>query len=142
MKYFKYLIFLSILSLVSCEPQIIEEPIPYVPVDIEVNLNNPQFITLDTYGYAYLNSEGVRGIIIRRTSNNTYRAYERNCSFAPYDACATVDVHPSGQYMVDTCCSSIFDWNGQPIGGPAIFPLLEYNTILSGTFLRIYNNEL
>ncbi|MFW5700219.1 MAG: hypothetical protein ACOCWM_00890, partial [Cyclobacteriaceae bacterium] len=132
--------FIFLLIFISCEPQIIEEPIPYVPVDIEVNLNNPQFATLNTYGYAYLNSEGVRGIIIHK-SGSSYRAFERNCSFSPYEACATVDVHPSGQYMVDTCCSSIFDWSGQPIGGPAIFPLLEYLTILNGTFLRIYNLE-
>lgn len=141
MKILKYSFFCFLLTLISCEPQIIEEPIPYVPVDIEVNLSNPQFATLNSFGYAYLNSEGVRGIIIHK-SGNRYRAFERNCSFNPYDACATVDVHPSGQYMVDTCCSSIFDWTGQPIGGPAIFPLLEYFTILNGNFLRIYNEDL
>ena len=126
--------------MVSCEPQFIEEPIPYVPVDFEINLNDPQFANLNTYQYVYLSGEGVRGIILHK-SGSIYRAFEQNCTFQPYEACATVDVHPSGQYMIDTCCSSIFDWTGRPIGGPAMFPLLEYNILRNGSFLRIYNTE-
>jgi hypothetical protein len=137
---YRYSLLFILLAFLSCEPQLIQEPIPYVPVDIEINLSNPQFANLNTFGYVHLRTEGVRGIILHK-SGNTYRAFEQNCSFNPYDACATVDVHPSGQYMVDTCCSSLFDWDGRPIGGPAFFPLLQYNTILQGNFLRIYNLE-
>lgn len=140
MKYFKHTVFILFFGLLACEPQIIEDPIPYVPVDFQININDPQFANLNTYGFVYLRNEGVRGIILHRSGNN-YRAFEQNCSFNPYDACATVDVHPSGQYMVDTCCSSIFDWSGNPIGGPAIFPLLQYNITINGNFLRIYNTE-
>lgn len=140
MRFLKNCFFVLVFLTLACEPQFFEVPIPYVPVNIEIDINNPQFSTLNTNNYAYLNSEGVRGIIIYKKSRNQYIAFERNCSYTPNQACATVDVHSSGLYMIDTCCSSIFDFNGDPIGGPAISPLLRYNTSLNGNFLRIYND--
>ena len=126
---------------VHCEPQFYEEPIPYVPVDFEISLNDPKLADLNIRKYAYINTEGVRGIILYKKSYHEYLAFERNCSFTPTEACATVDVHASGQYMIDTCCGSVFDFNGDPIGGPAYRPLLQYTIAQNGNILHIYNED-
>ena len=89
-------------------------------------------------GYIYVDG-GVRGIIIYHESVNSYKAYDRNCTFQPTDPCATVEMHSSGFYIEDTCCSSNFDLNGFPTGGPALFPLKEYNVSISGDILFVYN---
>lgn len=86
----------------------------------------------------YLNDGGVRGIILYRKSNSTYIAYERNCSFHPGDACATVDVDISGLYMIDHCCNSTFCFSsGEPTGGIAWRPLRKYATMLDTNLLTI-----
>lgn len=129
---------LLIVGLPACEPDYYEEPIPVVPVDFTINLSDPSFFNLHSQGYVSLN-EGIRGIILYK-SGSVYRAFERNCTFQPNSACATVTVHPSGQYMHDSCCGSTFDFGGNPIGGPAYRPLYQYQTQISGSFLRIFND--
>jgi len=114
--------------------------IPNVPVDVTINLTNQEYLDLQfDGGWAYLNNEGVRGIIIYRKNSTTYLAFERNCSFRASDACATVDVHSSGFFMEDVCCGSTFDFEGFPSGGPANVPLLQYQTFLDRQFLTIRN---
>ena len=133
--------FLSVLiTAVACDPNTPISEIPNVPVDVTINLSNQQYIDLQLDGgWAYLNNEGVRGIILYRQSETTYLAFERNCSFRAADACATVDVHSTGFYMEDVCCGSTFDFNGIPSGGPAALPLRQYFTLLDGQFLTIRN---
>lgn len=123
----------------ACSPQRSDDPVPFIPfVDIVVNLNLPEFIALRSDGgYVQVNG-GVRGIILYRANSSTYIAYERNCSFHPNEACATVNVHNSGLFMVDPCCNSNFNFSdGNPTGGPAWRPLIRYRTQLSGLTLTI-----
>ena len=132
-------IFLMAFTL-GCDPETPISEIPNVPVDVTINLTNLQYIDLQLDGgWAYLNNEGVRGIILYRSNATTYLAFERNCSFRAADACATVDVHSTGFYMEDVCCGSTFDFGGFPTGGPAALPLRQYSTILDGQFLTIRN---
>jgi hypothetical protein len=74
---------------------------------------------------------------VYRKNSSTYYAFERNCPFLPYDACATIDVHVSTLYMQDVCCGSTFNFEGQPTGGPANAPMRRYFTSLNGTTLTI-----
>ena len=123
----------------SCGSDMSDEPIPEVPFDpIVINLNLPAYVRARPEGgYVYLDG-GIRGIILYHQSATTYIAFERNCSFNPNDACATVDVHSSTLYMVDTCCNSSFSFpDGEPNGGPASRPLLQYRTSLRGSELTI-----
>src|SRR5687768_13534090 len=78
-----------------------DDAIPYVPFDpIIINTNLPQYFSLQTDGSSHaLNQGGIRGIIVHRENTTTYRAFERNCSFQPNSACATVDIHSSTLYM-------------------------------------------
>lgn len=128
------------LVLLGCEPQLVDAPIPIASfTEFQINLFLPEYSNLRLDGgQKAINSIGVRGVIVYRVSATVYHAYERNCSFQPNDACATVDIHASNLYMVDTCCGSTFNFeNGQPTGGPAWRPLRQYRTELNGSLLTI-----
>lgn len=130
---------LLVLSMsVSCTPDLSDASIPYLPFStIQINLNLPEYNSLRTVGgYKYIDG-GVRGIILYHKSASEYIAFERNCSYHPNDACATVEVHVSTLYMFDPCCNSSFDFSGKPTGGAAWRPLREYEALLSGTDLTI-----
>lgn len=132
--------FLILLSLVGCTRDLSDDPIPIIPfVDVVINLNLPEYLSLRTDGgNKELSTGGVRGLIIYRVSATSYIAYERNCSYHPNEACATVNVHSSGFFMIDPCCSSNFSFtDGTPTGGPAWRPLQRYRTQLNGTTLTI-----
>ncbi len=128
------------LILIGCKSDLSDDPIPFSPFnDIVLDLSFPEFLSLNTNGgYKELNNKGVRGIIIYRSDAKNYLAYERNCSYHPNDACATVNVHSSGLYLTDPCCGSTFNFSdGNPSGGIAWRPLRQYRTQLVGTTLTI-----
>ncbi len=132
-------IWIALIIVVSCEPDRSDDPIPYTPFpDIVINLNLPQYSTLYADGGYVTISGGVRGIILYRLNSSSYFAYERNCSFHPNDACATVDIDISGLYMIDPCCGSTFSFaTGMPTGGIAWRPLRQYQTSLNLNELTI-----
>ena len=134
------LLMLSAFALIwGCDSQINVSPIPEVPVNVEVNQNDIDNVTLKQIGgYIYVDG-GVRGLIVYRKSQNTYKAYDRNCTFQPSDACAIVSFHSSGFYIEDSCCSSVFDTDGFPTGGPAEYPLKEYRVSSANNVLYIVN---
>jgi hypothetical protein len=120
----------------SCSPDLSDDEIPHVPFeDITVNLNLPAYSALATVGgFMYINSGGVKGLIVYRSAASTYVVYERNCSYSPNEACATVEVHSSTLYMHDPCCGSMFRMiDGEPNGGIAWRPLRQY--------VSYYNNQ-
>lgn len=129
----------------SCQPNLSDDPIPIVNFpNFVINLSAPEYqpLTLNG-GYKEVNSIGVRGVIVYRLDASTFRAYERNCSFRPNEACATVNVHSSSLYLVDPCCNSTFSFTaGAPTGGPASRPLRQYETQLVGLQLTITDTIL
>lgn len=134
------IITIAIISvLVSCKPVIDDSKVPYVTVNIELNLNDIDNAPLKQVGGFIYVAGGVRGIILRRESQDIYRAFDRNCTFQPENECAVVKMHSTGFYIEDTCCSSTFDLSGFPTGGPAEYPLREYGVAIAGDFLYIYN---
>lgn len=129
----------AIATFSHCTPDRGEDPIPYVPFsEILINLNLPAYVALKTNGGSMTIDGGVRGIILYRVDATTYLAYERNCSFQPYEACSTVDVHISNLYMFDPCCGSSFEFSdGYPLGGAAWRPLRQYRTSVNAELLTI-----
>jgi nitrite reductase/ring-hydroxylating ferredoxin subunit len=121
----------------SCSQEPTDDPIPFVPFSpITINTNLPEYQSLRNLGFVYLDG-GVRGILLHK-SGSEYIAYERNCSFQPNDACATVEMHSSNLYILDPCCNSTFSLSsGDPAGGPAFRPLRKYETIASGSEVTI-----
>jgi hypothetical protein len=137
----KTIVFLSmVLTALSCNSDLQDDVIPLTPFDeIQLNMTLPSYSTLlSTGGYKTINTGGIRGIILYRISTSSVVAFERNCSYQPLNACATVDIHSSGLYMHDACCGSSFRWDdGTPTGGPAWRPLVQYATNLNGSVLTI-----
>ena len=133
-----------ILLAMGCQPDLSDDPIPYIPfTEIIINLSFPEYMSLRTDGGNKEIKGGVRGIIIYRVSETSYNAFERNCSFHPNEACATVNVHSSGLYLTDPCCGSTFNFSdGNPTGGVAWRPLRRYRTQLTGTTLSITDEEI
>jgi hypothetical protein len=142
MKSFSFLIFLVILLLVpfSCKKDQTKTPIPYASVDIYIYTSNPSFISISAIGgWTYI-AGGVRGILIYRKSNTEFMCYDRNCSYQPEDACATVVVDNSNIIAKDTCCHSEFLMtDGSVLKAPASVPLKAYTNTFDGNVLHIYN---
>jgi len=123
----------------SCESDIPRPDIPFVFVREEVNINSIQHKELWNAGGFTTIPGGYKGIIIYNEGGNTYRAFERACTFDPKADCSLIEIDDSRLFMVDSCCSSTFDFSGIPTGGPASIPLLEYETYQDGNFLVISN---
>jgi hypothetical protein len=130
---------IMVFLLISCENSGPEDQIPVAIVNETINLTNQQYLNLQFVGGHVAISGGVRGIIVYHASNNQYRAFERNCSFDPLNTCARVEVDGSSLFLIDSCCTSTFNFEGFPTGGPANLPLRLYNTILQGNLLTITN---
>ncbi|MDL5045559.1 hypothetical protein QQ054_05835 [Oscillatoria amoena NRMC-F 0135] len=129
---------LMLATSVTCSPDLSDDPIPPATfANIFINLSLPENLLLNTDGASKYFSGGVRGLIVHRVSASTYRAFERNCSYQPNNACATVGVHVSTLFMEDSCCGSTFNFNGDPADGPAWRPLRQYLTILNGNELTV-----
>lgn len=124
-------------ALMHCSPDLSDDAIPYVSfADIVINVSLPAYNDLNTKGYMNI-SGGVKGIILYKASASTYYAIERNCSFSPNDACATVEVDISGLYIKDACCGSTFTLIGEPTSPPATRQLRHYQTSQSSNILTI-----
>ncbi|MCC3153792.1 Rieske 2Fe-2S domain-containing protein [Hymenobacter sp. BT770] len=138
----------SLLFVAACGDKVDDQPlIPYAPVNLSINITNQAYtalrydngaVTLPVKGPA--GDGGVKGVIVVRQSAGTYLAFERNCPYRPYDACALVSLDRNSRlFMRDSCCNSQFDLRGQITGGPAPRPLKQYSTSLQGTLLNITN---
>lgn len=129
-----------LLFLASCSPDLSDDEIPPSTFpDIIIDLSLPSNIALASKGgYKEIGDGGVRGIIVYCQDIGIYHAYERNCSYTPNQACATVNVDASKLFMTDPCCNSNFNFTtGQPIGGPAWRPLRKYQATATGVELKI-----
>ena len=130
---------IAMLSL-TCSSDALDDQIPPTSFpDRLLNLNLPDYIGLRTKGGSReINDIGVRGVIVYCVDVGVYHAYERNCSYRPNEACATVNVDASQLFLTDPCCGSNFDFStGMPTGGAAWRPLRQYRTEFNGTDLVI-----
>jgi nitrite reductase/ring-hydroxylating ferredoxin subunit len=114
--------------------------VPLVNVDIEININLPEYNALAvTGGWAYVTG-GSEGLIVYRKSPDEFTALDRHCTFQPEDLCR-VTVDDSQVMARDTsCCHSAFLLlDGSVTEAPAVLGLKRYNTTFNGTILRIFN---
>ncbi|WP_231402804.1 Rieske (2Fe-2S) protein [Hymenobacter guriensis] len=113
--------------------------IPLAVVNEVLPLTNQEYTALRFDGGMVYHNGGVRGLIVVRRSATSYLAFERNCPYRPYDDCARVEIDASRLFLIDKCCNSQFDLQGQIQGGPAPRALRQYSTALSGNLLTITN---
>lgn len=114
--------------------------IPYVPVNYQLTVSNPEFSPLLAIGgWVYIGG-GSKGIIVYRFSPEDFRAYDRHCTYLVDDDCR-VSMDNTDIFAVDNvCCSSKFlIVDGAPTEGPAAIGLQQYNTSFDGNTLRINN---
>ena len=137
----KLLTVFLLLSLIfsSCERSN-RSGIPYVPVNLQLTVSNPEFSNLLAVGGWVQIGGGSQGIIVYRFSPEEFRAYDRHCTFQIEENCR-VTVDNSDINAVDTeCCDSKFlISDGAPSDGPAAIGLQQYNTQFDGNTLLIYN---
>lgn len=138
----RYLWLVPLLFLTACPPadQATDNDfIPLATVRTQISINDVRYsaLTVDK-GWVYIDG-GVRGLIIYREGPNTFKCFERACSYKPSNACARVSVDPSNFFMKDTCCKSFFDFTGMPTAGPAFRPLRQYTVVQDGILLEISN---
>jgi nitrite reductase/ring-hydroxylating ferredoxin subunit len=113
--------------------------IPFVPVDITININNPAYFDLlIPTGWVYLTG-GSMGLIVYRNSEDEFSAYDRHSTHNIDELCR-VSVLEDNITIVDECSGS--KWiivDGSVMNGPAFRPLHQYNTTFTNPILRIYN---
>ena len=131
---------ITILTLLffSCSNQ--ENYIQNVYVDVEIDLNLPEYSEIKTSGNSMFIKGGVEGIIIYHGVGNDYKIYDRNCSYEPSLICSVIDSVNSGIAYCG-CCTSAFliSNNAEPINNPALLPLKSYKWSLNNNILRIFN---
>ena len=119
--------------------------VPYVPVDININVNLPEYNALASVGgWAYITG-GSEGLIVFRKSLDAFTAMDRNCPVQPQDLCK-ITVENNNILAVDTfCCHcSFLLQDGSLVSNPnsvngAGIGLKLYNTTFNGTNLHIFN---
>jgi hypothetical protein len=139
----KVLIFVIIIlsTLNSCDEKI---PVPQVPVDFTIDLNNTQYRDLTGVGNVLLVLGGSRGIIIKRISYEDFTAFDQHCPYDPENSLARVapDAGSTDFASCPTCKSRYNLYFGNVESGPGKYPLQDYKTAFypSSNLLRVYNN--
>jgi hypothetical protein len=138
-RYLYILFIICTLSLSECRNNSNEHTIPKVGVNIDIDVNLPQYNSLNFIGgWVYLKG-GYNGIIVHRSTVDVLAAYERQAPYLVEDACR-VDVDSNGVTCTDPCSGSqwlLFD--GQLVKGPAPYPLKQYRSEFDGVRLSIRN---
>ena len=112
-----------------------------VYVNINLDLNLPEYSVLQVSGNSIFIEGGVEGVIIYHGLGNDYKVYDRNCSYEPSLSCSKIDSIDAGIAYCG-CCTSAFllSNNANAINSPALLPLKSYNWSLgNNNILRIFN---
>ena len=90
-----------IITFLACDSK--EKYICDTYVNIEIDLNLPEFSDLNVIGKSIFVDGGCKGIIIYKSATNEYKIYDRNCSFEPALSCSFVDsINATVAYC--SCC--------------------------------------
>ena len=124
----------------SCEKNEFIDFLPNVHVDIDVDLNLPQFIDLQTpTGWVYLNG-GYRGVLLQSTGigNPPYKAFERACPNNDSNIPMNFDGSLKQKCSCDNSEYSIIDGSPQTSGNDQFAREYKVN-VISSTSLNISN---
>lgn len=131
---------LSLTLLSACRQNPVNNGIPFVPVDIYIYTSDPAFIDLSVVGGWTYVTGGSRGIIIYRSAQDLFMAYDRHTPVSPNESCALANVDDVNLVAIDPCSDtrySLFD--GTVVEGEGTLPLQQYRTSFDNTLLHIYN---
>lgn len=124
--------------LISCNKN--NQYIPFVNVDLYINVNQPSYFHLTSItGWDTING-GSKGLIAYRASQNEIIVYDRHCTFEPNNSDCTAAEINIDNVTVDCCDGSKYLLHdGSVLNGPASYPLHRYRTTFDGTTLHIFN---
>ncbi len=119
---------------------------PYIPnysVNLEINLNLPQFSNLKFVSNAvYVADQGARGIIVFNNSGNTFAAFDAACPNQALSSCSTMTIK-GGTIAVCACDNAEYSlFSGQCIGTKCEgkqYPMKQYRVEVNGNIIRVYN---
>lgn len=119
-----------------------QHPVPFVPVDVTIDIQLPSYSNLQGVGgWTYLNG-GSRGIVVYRKGIDDFIAFDRH-SPADIDGTCPNPLYPDTQNFLqlkDSCNNAVFSlYDGSPVSN-SIFGLRQYATQFNGNnLLRVYN---
>ena len=128
----------TILFFSNCNTK--DDYIQEIYVNINIDLNLPEYSDLQVSGNSIFIEGGVEGIIIYHGVGNDYKVYDRNCSYEPSLSCSQIDSVDAGIAYCG-CCSSAFllSNDASVLNSPALLPLKKYYWTLSGSQMHISN---
>lgn len=119
-----------------------QHPVPFVPVDVTIDIQLPSYSNLQGVGgWTYLNG-GSRGIIVYRKGIDEFVAFDRHSPADPNGTCPLA-LYPDAQNFLqlkDSCNNAVFSlYDGSPVSN-STFGLRQYATQFNGNnLLRVYN---
>lgn len=126
----------------SCSKNTVQQAVPYVNVNFEIDLNLPSYNKLNVVGNWIYVTGGDKGIIIYRYDQSTFSVWDRCCTYNALNGNAIVSVESNNVYAIDSSCGSVFNiLNGQVQHSPATLPLKGYHYTFDPTAnsLSVYN---
>lgn len=135
---FLFWVALPISLLLSCQRN--NTLIPYVPVDVYININNPSYYMLQGIGgWAYYPA-GSRGLILYRRNVDEIIAYDRHSTYMPDNNCTIAVDSATYTTVVDPCSGTTWLlYDGSITQGPGSFPMQGYRSTFDGVNLHIFN---
>lgn len=124
----------------SLQNQNPEHPVPYVPVNVTIYPNDPQYFQLQNPGgWVYINGAGLQGLVVYKKSQQDFVALERASPANPNSAASRVVVLNDNYTLKDTVSGATWQIvDGAPIQGNP-WHLKQYATSYDGNTLVIYN---
>lgn len=131
----------GILFQASCGKEDIEDNIPYVYVNFQINPNSIAYGNLNIQGNWTYVTGGYKGIIIYHTAiHNEYLAFERACPHDPLEDGSQLNVEDDNTIIsCESCESKYLIIDGSPFDGPAVRSLKQYQAHFDGTYLHVSN---
>ena len=118
-----------------------QQYIPYVPVNVDIDLNLPAYNTLNFPGEAIALPGGSKGLYVYRYTLDEFVVLDRHATFdIPLGCQVTLD--SDNITLRDNSDCSESQWlmlDGSVMNGPASLPLHRYRTSLNGSILHIFN---
>ncbi len=120
----------------SCKKK--NQSVPYVPVDIYLNISLPAYVNLSGVGGWTYVTGGSKGLIVYRQTLDNFMVYDRHCTYNVDAPCGAATVDSSNVTISCTCDGSKYQiYDGAVIQGPATFGLKQYSSSYDE-----YNNTL
>ncbi|MDC0313784.1 Rieske 2Fe-2S domain-containing protein [Flavobacteriales bacterium] len=133
---------LIILLLFSFSCRKNENRVPYIPVDLYLNITLPSYNTLNVIGGWVYVSGGSKGLIVYRQTAETFMVYDRHCTYDVNATCTPASVDSTNLAISCDCDGSQYQlYDGAITNGPATMPLQQYQSTYDGlaNTLHIYN---